>query len=933
MRLYRWLLRLCAPSLHREYGAAMTETFERRVADARVTGLGPALRVALREVFALFALAVADRWGQRRGLPSTLLRPGKPSRSNGFMEGRGFNPGRRTRIDRQWKAGRMDGMGMEIRQAARRLLRAPAFTIATVLTLALAIGANASIFAVVQHVVINPLPYPDSDRLIELDHGAAKLKVTTGMGLTNGLYFQYAERARSLESVAIYQSGDVTVTRDGGPERIRGTKTTTSLGKVMRLAPAVGRWFSDAEGKPGAPAVGLISHGLWSRRYGSSPGVIGRSITVAGVPTEIIGVMPASFAFPDARVDLWLVAPAAREKGFGLFGWAGVARMREGVTLASVRTELDALIGDLPAAFPGDAMAAGNGRSINLTFTGRTLKDATVGSIARALWILLASVGLLLLVACANVANLFLVRSESRQREVAVRRALGAGGFGMARYFLTESALLSVLGGGAGFAIASVAVRLLVTLGPATLPRLGEVQLDGVAIAFTLLLAVLTTLAFGTIPLWRLVPLANSLHEGRGNTASRGRYHARRLMMGAQVALALVLLVSSGLMVRSFQNLRALDSGFNPSSALTFSLGLPGTDYSSLSTVVSAHHAIIDRLAALPGVAAISAGSCLPLAGGCVGNTIQIEGHDLKPNEIPPLALFRAVAGGYFEAMGMRLIRGRFIDRGDVDRREPVVVISETIAKKYFANEDPIGRHLASNRPPPKDGPRFEWLTVVGIVADTPVRVLAEPTPLPQLYLPMSIATGPGEAPGTILPNVATMSYVVRTTSPPGTMVASVRAAIDGIDRNLALAQVRTLQEIVDRASAQMAFTMVLLAIAAGVALMLGVIGIYGVMSYIVSQRTGEIGVRLALGAEPVGVARGIVREGGVVAVIGIAAGVSIALAGARLIESLLYGISPRDPVVFVTTTIALLAVALLACWLPARRAARLSPLEALRTD
>jgi putative ABC transport system permease protein len=926
MGLYRWLLRLCAPSLHREYGAAMAETFERRVADARVTGLGPALRVALREVFALFALAVADRWGQRRGL--------KPSPSGGFVEGRGFSPGRRMRIDRRGKAGRMDGMGLEIRQAARRLLRAPAFTVATVLTLALAIGANASIFAVVQHVIVNPLPYPDSDRLIELDHGAAKLKVTNGMGLTNGLYFQYAERARSLESVAIYQSGDLTVTGDGVPERIRATRATTSLAKVMRLSPSVGRWFSEAEGKPGAPAVGLISHGLWSRRYGSSPGVIGRSITVAGVPTEIIGVMPASFAFPEARVDLWIPEPAAREKGFGLFGYAGVARMREGVALASVRTELDALIGDLPAAFPGDAMAAGNGRSINLTFTGRTLKDATVGSIARALWILLASVGLLLLVACANVANLFLVRSDSRQREVAVRRALGAGGFGMARYFLTESALLSIAGGVVGFAIAWAAVRMLVTLGPATLPRLGEVQLDGVSIAFTFLLTAFTAIAFGTIPLWRVAPLANSLHEsGRGNTASRGRYHARQLMMGAQVALALVLLVSSGLLVRSFLNLRALDPGFNPSSTLTFSLGLPATDYPNLSTVVAAHQAIIDRLAALPGVTAASAGSCLPLAGGCSGNTIQIEGHDLAPGEIPPLALFRAVAGGYFEAMGMRLIRGRFIDRGDVDRREPVVVISETIAKKYFANQDPIGMHLASNRPAPRDGsPRFAWLTVVGIVADTPVRVLAEPSPLPQLYMPMSIGNGPGPT-ATIGPNVAVMSYVVRTTTTPGAIAPSVRAAIDGIDRNLALAQVRTLQEIVDRASSQMAFTMVLLAIAAGVALMLGVIGIYGVMSYIVSQRTGEIGVRLALGAEPVGVARGILREGGVVAVIGIAAGMSITLAGARLIESLLYGISPRDPAVFVTTTIALLAVALLACWLPARRAARLSPLEALRTD
>lgn len=920
----------------------MTETLERRLADASGAGRLRVVQVALRELSGLFAIAIADRWSsaarkgtQRRGL--------KPSPSIGFreglrfldclrfLEGRGFSPGQRARMESRGEAGRMDGIGMETRQAARRLLRAPAFTVATVLTLALAIGANASIFAVVQRVVINPLPYADSDRLLELDHGAEALKVTSGLGLTNGLYFQYAERSRALESLAVYRSEDLTITSDGAPERIRVTRATTSLSTVLGVSPAFGRWFSEAEGKPGAPAVAVISHGLWTRRYGSNPNIIGRSITLAGMPSEIIGVMPATYAFPDTRVDAWLAEPALRETGFGLWTYAGVARLRNGVSLQTARMELNALINDLPSAFPGDQRALGNVQT-RMTFTGRILKDAVVGDIARALWMLLASVGLLLLVACANVANLFLVRSEARQREVAVRRALGAGGFGMARYFLTESALLSIGGGLIGLAVAWAAVRLLVTLGPATLPRLGEVQLDGISVAFTLLLTILTAIAFGTIPLWRGAPLANSLNEnGRGNTASRGRHHARQLMMGAQVALALVLLVSSGLMVRSFQNLRALDPGFNPSSTLTFSLGLPDSDYPSLSAVVSAHHAILDRLAALPGVSAVSAGSCLPLAGGCNGNTIQIEGRDLKPDEVPPLALFRAVAGGYFETMGMRLIRGRFIDRGDVDRREQVVVISETIAKKYFPNQDAIGKHVASNRPPSRDGgPRFAWLTIVGIVSDTPVRVLAEPRPLPQLYMPMSIA-GAGGALGTIGPNVAVMSYVVRTTTPPGAIVPSIRTTIDGIDNNLALAQVRTLQDILDRASSQMAFTMVLLAIAASVALMLGVIGIYGVMSYIVSQRTGEIGVRLALGAEPIGVSRAIVRQGGLVALVGMATGLLIALAGGRLIESLLYGISPRDPMVLLTTTGLLLVVAMTACWLPARRAARLSPLEALR--
>jgi putative ABC transport system permease protein len=911
MLLYRLLLRLCPARMRREDGAAMEETFARRLEDARASGRRG--RLWRREIFGLLALALSERW-------------------------RGYADASRTNNSVQ-KAGRMDRMSQELQHAARRLTRSPAFTLTAVATLALAIGANAAIFAIVQHVVLNPLPYPESGRLIELDHGSVGLRVGSGLGTTAGLYFHYTQQSRTLNGAALYRTVDRTLSGDGEPERIRVTRVTTSLAPVLRVSPAAGRWFTDQEGAPGAAPVAVLSHRLWVRRFSSNTAIIGRTLALDGVATEIVGIMPASFAFPEPNVDAWLAEPLARFMGFGLWNYSGVARLRDSVTLDAARAELTNLIADVPAAFPGDATALGNVET-KLTFSGRTLMDATVGGVRRALWILLGAVGVVLLVACANVANLFLVRSEARQREVAVRRALGATRFGIARFFLTESALLSIAGGAVGLLIAAGALRLLLAFGPATLPRLHEIRLDLVTLSFTAGLSLLAALACGALPLWRSSQLAASLHEiGRSITASRGRHRVRHVLMGAQVALALVLLVASGLMVRSLQKLRAIDPGFDPSSGLTFRIGLPNRTYQSLDAVVAGHHAILDRIAALPGVVRASATSCLPLAGGCSGNTVKIEGRVYPSGTTPPLALFRAVAGGYFETIGTPILRGRGIDRSDVERGERIVVVSDTLARKYFPGEDPIGRRLSSNRPPARAGQAVEpaWLTIVGVAADVPTRALAgpnEPTRLPLLFMPLSIASGPGgQGMGPIGPDAAVMSYVVRTAVAPESILASVRREIDAIDKSLALAHVRTLQHVVDGAAAQMAFTMVLLAIAAAVTLILGAVGTYGVMSYIVSQRTGEIGVRLALGAEPGNVAGMIARQGGFVALGGASVGLGVAFAGSRLIGSLLYDVSPRDPRVFAATTALLVAVALAACWLPARRASRLSPMEALRTE
>jgi predicted permease len=905
MTIYRRLLHLAAPDLERTYGDAMEET-----RDARVRGARGAKRagVIAREFATLFALA----WSERFDARARARR-------------------RHQRSRHRTKAGLMDTLGQDIRQAARRLLRSPAFTAATVLTLALAIGANTAIFAVVERVVINPLPYPDSDRLIELDHGSVTLKVLSGMGNTQGIYFIYKNRAQSIESAAAYSIIARTLLGTGDPERLRVTTATPSLGAVLRVPPAIGRWFTEDEGAPGGAAVAVLSNALWTRRFGRDPAAVGRSIVLDGKPMEIVGVMPAGFAFPEPTIDVWVPLQLNIANGFGYFGQSGVARLRDGVSLETARNEFMELLAGIGDAYPDDPMATGNVIT-KLTFSGRTLKDATLGSITRALWILMAAVGAVLLIACANVANLFMVRAELHRREVAIRRALGAARLGLGRYFFTESFLLAAAGGGLGLMIAWAALRLVVQAGPSTLPRLHEIHLDAIAVGYVVLLSLIAAIVFGSIPLWRGVSMA-ALHEsGRGNTATRQRHHVRQLLLGAQVAMALVLLVASGLMVRSFQNLRAIDSGFNPDSTLTFQIGLPAARYRGIDGMVAAHHAVIDHVSALPGVAAVSATSCLPLSMGCNGNTLIVEGEDYPAGTLPPLSLFRAVGGGYFEAMGMRILRGRGLERGDVERKEPVAVISQWLASHAFKDRDPIGRRIASNQPPGRDGRRtLEWFTVVGVVSDTPTRALNEPEPMPMTFIPMSL--GNGIELTRILPSAAFMNFVVRTSSPPLSIVPSVRDAVRSVDGELAIANVRTLQAIVDRAAAQMTFTMVLLAIAASVALILGVIGIYGVTSYIVSQRTSEIGVRLALGAEPGGITRQIVKQGGVIALIGIVSGLAAAFGGSRLIASVLYGVSPRDPVVFTATAMLLMAVALVACWIPARRAAQLSPTIALRAD
>ncbi|HEY7292990.1 MAG TPA: ABC transporter permease [Vicinamibacterales bacterium] len=820
----------------------------------------------------------------------------------------------------------VDRLSRELRHAARRLARTPVFTLAAMLTLALAISANVAIFTIVHRVVLNPLPYRDSSRLLLLDHGLPSRNIASGLSMSAELYYQYRERARTLDGMAMYRAGEQTLTGHGVPERIRVLRTTPSLGPLLHTNPERGRWFAEEEGAPGAAPAVVLSHGLWVRRYGQDPDIVGKLVALDGVPTPVVGIMPASFAFPDSRIDAWVPDPisattANSRANSGVFDRTVVARIGDGATIAAVRAELTRLSAELAPVAPN------NGYD-QLVSTATTLLQATVGRISHTLWILLASVALVLLVACANVANLFLVRSDAKQRDVAVRRALGAGFGGIAAYFFAESAWLAVGGGSIGLVLAWAGIELLRAVGPATLPRLHEVRLDTVAVACAAALTAASAILFGSIPLLRLAPRRLSVQDsGRGQTTSRARHRVRHVLMAAQVAVALVLLAASGLMLRSFQKLRAVDPGFDATSTLSFRVGLPPADYRDRDRAAAAHRAMLDRLAAIPGVTAASAATCLPLSEqGCFAGPLFVEHRALEPGANAALVRFLAVAGGYFDTMRMRLLRGRPIDRSDVERGEAVVVVNDMLARTAFPNQDPIGQRVRIGNPTLTTDPA--WLTIVGVVANTAYRSLAERNPVPQMYLPMAAFPALN-----IVPPLGAMSYVLRTTMPPLELAAPARRAVAGVDENLALAQLLTLQDIVDRASSQTAFTMVLLVAAAGVALVLGVVGIYGATAYIVSQRTAEIGVRLALGATAHDVVTMIVQQSGTAALIGVAVGLATALAGGRVMQSLLYGVTAHDAAVLVVTTLTLLAVALVACWLPARRAARLNPLDALRVD
>jgi len=811
------------------------------------------------------------------------------------------------------------------RSLLRELQRSPGFLLIAVITLGVGIGANAAIFSVVDAVVIRPLPFPESDRLVGVWNDAPGIKLNH-FEQSDGTYVLYRRENRVLEDLGIYSNGSATLTGGQTPERIEATTATGSLFTVLRIPAALGRTIQEADGKPGAEKVVVLSDALWRERFGRDPKVLGASLRIDGVTRKVVGVMPSSFRFPRPETRLWMpfpIDPAKLEPGD--FSYPAIGRLRPGVTPERAARELSALVWRIPELYPSTDIDRGMIQSAKLAVLVIPVRDDLVGDVERVLWILLGSVGCILLIACANVANLFLVRAEGRQREVAVRTALGATRGDVARLFLGESLILALLGGALGMALAWAGVRLLVSLRPEGIPRLEEVGVDGRVLLFTLLLSLFAGLLCGGLALLRYgaPPLAPALREGgRGGSAGRERLRARNVLVVAQVALALVLLVSSGLMVRSFWRLRGVDPGFNPDGVLTFQLDLPRSDYPDSAAVIRFVDRLRERVRGLSGVTGVDSVFPLPLGGSDTNSGYTFEDHPLAPGQVPPILANSFVTPSYFKTLGIPLIEGRSFERVDPTLKTREVVVSRSVAERFWPGRSPLGKRIANGLANGK----APWYTVVGVVGDVHVRGLDQ-KPIETVYFAM------GRSSETESFTPRGVSLVVKTAGDPRSLGSPIRGIVRELDPNLPVSRIRPLKEVAASSMARVSFTMFLLALAAVVALLLGAVGIYGVISYVVSQRTREIGVRMALGAGRNDISRMVLREGLGITLLGIAIGLAAALAVTRLMLALLFGVSPTDPATLAAVPVLLAGVALLASWMPARRAASVEPLEAIRYE
>ncbi|MCY3842410.1 MAG: ABC transporter permease [Acidobacteria bacterium] len=815
-------------------------------------------------------------------------------------------------------------LSLQLRLLWRRAVGSPGFTLVALATLAIGIGANVAIFTVVNAVLLRPLPMPDSERLVLLRHAAPGLTQLDELPLSDALYFFYAAESRTLEGVAAYQPLQASFTGADNPQRVQAAAVTASFFDVMRTPPQLGRTFTPEDDRPGAAPVIVLGDGLWRVRFGGDPGVIGRMADIDGARVEVVGVMPPGFSFSQPEAELWRPLRLDRDNTqIGAFGIAGVARLADGTTLEQAQSELATMLSNLVEVFPDEAAAPVLAAAGFRPLVDRA-REVVVGDIEPTLWILLGAVGFLLLIACANVANLLLVRSEARRGEAAIRAALGSSRGRLAGSALVESVVLGVAGGIAALPLALLAVRLVVRFGPQALPRLDEISADAAVLAFGLVVSIVAGLLFGVLPALRASAAGAAGHMtagARGASAGRERQLARRGLVVVQIALALTLLVGSGLAVRSFGRLAAVDPGFDPVDVLTFGLALPERDYGA-DARLGFHRQLVDRLRALPGASDAAAASTVPLGGAVSGSGYSIEGRPLDDGEVPPVFMSKTVSPEYFDTLRIELAEGRRFDPLDGERGDSVVVVSQAVANAYWPGESALGKGIRAGGPP--EGEDQEWSRIVGVVGDVHETTLHE-DPLPMVYYPL-----PGTAGGSGAP--ATMRYAVRARNAGG-LGAAVREAVRGVDPTLPIADVETLETLVGRARAERAFVMVLLVIAAGLALLLGSVGLYGVVSYTVAQRRREIAIRMAVGARAADVGRLVLTEAGGLAVVGAALGIGAAVALTRRLQALLFETSPLDPAVFLGVSTILVGVCLLASWLPARRAARIDPMHALRVE
>jgi predicted permease len=810
----------------------------------------------------------------------------------------------------------------DLHDASRSLRKQPRFLLIASFTLALGIGAVTAIFSVVNGVLLEPLPYPYANRLVNIWSTAPGLDFDQ-FPLSPDLFLFYRKNNQVFEDMALFQGKRVSITESGPPEVVDGAQTTFSYFATLGAGFSHGRPYSADEDKPEAARVAVISHRLWTRRYGGDPQIVGRTIGADGEPTQVVGVAPA-WIDQAGSADVWLPARFnAASPPTGNFGWNALGRLKEGVRPDQAATHLEPLVKRAMTEY----IQSANYRAFLTDGRYRPLvhpmKEDVIGSVREPLWILLGTVAMVLLVACGNVANLCLIRAEGRQREIAVRVALGGSRAGLIRKLLAEALVLAAIGAGLGLLFSMAALPVLLQLAPDTIPRLDRVRVDGTVLAVAAASAIVSALIFGLAPAIRYTRpniLGCLRHGGRSATDHPSRQRGRHLLVIAQTAMALVLLVGSGLLARSFTKLMRSDQGFVAENVLTFRVALPERTYPKSAEVARVTTQLVERLAELPSVEAAGATTDLPVSGSPQGTAFEFDGHPTEAGRLPPIVDYSTITPGFFATLRVRILRGSDFDSSDLREGARSIIVNKAAADQYWPGADAVGKRIRAAGSSPADS--RPWFTVRGVVADVRQRGLRD-QPRPTIYFPIN-ATG-DNAP-------RAFTYVLRGPNVRA-QADAVRQAVWGINPDLPLASVLTMQQVVEQSVTQFSFTMLTLGIAAAVALLLGAVGLYGVLSYAVSLRTREIGVRLALGAPPSRVRRGVMASAAAITAIGLVVGAAGAAGLTRLLGGLLFETTPLDAATFAGMSVLLFAVALLAAYLPARKAASVSPMEAMRAE
>ncbi len=825
----------------------------------------------------------------------------------------------------------MAQLANQLWQVIRRLLRTPLFTTITLLTLAIGIGANTVVFSVVNGVLIKPLPYPDSDRLVGLWYKAPAINIPK-LNMAAFLYFINREQSKALVDVGAYSRDAFSVTGNGKPEHVDGLDVTDGALPLLGVKPMLGRLFSRRDDMPNTAKTAVISYGYWQRHFGGNKSAVGTTLTLDGEAHEVIGILPQDFHFLDIN-DASIFVPMQMDRSktkLGGFNFEAFGRLKPGMTISQANADMSRLVPiaihsfPAPEGFPVSIFdKAGFQSDIHM------LKNDVVGDIGNTLWVLMGSIVLVLLVACANVANLLLVRAEGRRQELAIRSALGAGRRNVAMNLLLESVVLGVTGALIGLALAYAAMRVLIATAPEGLPRLHEINIDTHVLLFALGVTILVTFAIGMMPVLKFsgLSLNTGLREGgRALSQSRERHRARKILVVVQVALALVLLICSGLMIRTFRALSNVSLGFaNPSTLQSFRIYIPPSQVpdSNLPRVLQLQQQMLDKIAALPGVSSVAITSKVPMDYVFNMDPVYAQDHSYKPGELAPLRRFKYVSPGFFATLGTPLLAGRDFTWDEEYQKRPVAIITNDFAREYWGSAaNAIGKHV-------RVGTVDEWREVVGVAGNLYDDGVNKEPPS-EVYWPLLRTNFEGQKEA-IQRGVAFAIRSPRAGS--AEFMNEVRQAVWSVDADLPLSDTATVRELYSKSVARTSFTLVMLSVAGGMALLLGVVGIYGVIAYAVAQRTREIGIRMALGAQRTELTTMFVRQGITLAAIGVVIGIGVAFASMRLMKSLLYHVSAMDPWTYSAATAAILMVAWLACYIPSRRAAVVDPVHALRAE